>query len=85
MESWTRSVDPRRVPAPSFSSFCLPSFAAGFTRKSVHAHRLYSDAREKMSAADTKQKLAGAEKREFTHSSHEGGDLVDPNGPNKVQ
>ncbi|KAG0666383.1 hypothetical protein C6P46_004953 [Rhodotorula mucilaginosa] len=37
-----------------------------------------------MSAADTKQKLAGAEKREFTHSSHEGGDLVDPNGPNKV-
>lgn len=41
--------------------------------------------REKMSAADTKQKLAGAEKREFTHSSHEGGDLVDPNGPNKVQ
>merc|ERR1711977_97634 len=40
--------------------------------------------RENMSAADTKQKLAGAEKREFTHSSHEGGDLVDPNGPNKV-
>ncbi|GAA5862734.1 hypothetical protein JCM3774_001900 [Rhodotorula dairenensis] len=41
-----------------------------------------------MSAADAKQAPIGAEKREFAHSSptasHNGGDLVDPHGADKV-